>query len=812
MDDVAAQPLSLSGQSASEAMRLLGTTLDQGLGTAEVQSRLGRYGHNEVPEQRSSLLRTFLSKFWGLTAWMLEFIILLSWLLGKFSDVYLVSLLLIINAVISFSQETRASGAVEALKAKLHINARVLREGSWSTVPARELVPGDVIRVRQGDFVAADGKLITGELSVDESSLTGESLDVQKTADAVLYSGSIVRRGEGSVVIVATGAHTYFGRTTELVQMARPRLHVEEVVSQVVKSLLVVVGALLSLALVVIVLKRMPVLEVLPLLLVLLLGAIPVALPVMFTVSMAVGSTELAKKNVLVTRLSASEDAATMNVLCVDKTGTITMNRLSVASVQPMDGHSERETILYGALASNEANQDPLDLAFVNAARQNGWLEPSIVQKSFVPFDVRTRRTEAAVEQAGREFRVMKGSVRAVAKAAGLNAQGLARLEGQASKWAQRGYRTLAVAKADAPGRWQLVGLVSLVDAPRPDSRQLLQELRDLGVEVKMLTGDALPIAREIASSVGLGEEVISAAQLRAAAEQSRARAAELALHSDGFAGVYPEDKYDVVKDLQAAGRVVGMTGDGVNDAPALRQAEVGIAVSNATDVAKGAASVVLTSEGLASIVDLVKNGRRIHQRILIWVTNKISRTILKASFVVIAFLVSGKFVVSAFAMLLVTFLNDSVKISLSTDNVRWSQQPATWDLKEAVKAAVALGLLMTVEALGLLYFGSQRFGLAVSDGSLHTFSFEILLYFAIFSILVVRESGHFWNSRPSRTMIIALVLDALAGAVIPSVGIPGLTPLPLGPTLLVIGYTGVFSLGLNDYVKVLLARSEGSV
>jgi H+-transporting ATPase len=807
----ASEPVAdLAKAPATEAVKGLQSNADTGLAQAEATARLKQYGYNEVPERKANPFIQFAKKFWGLTSWMIELIIVLSWILHKYPDVVIVSALLVVNAILSFAQEQRASGAVEALRHKLQVAARVLRDGVWKVTAARELVPGDIVRVRPGDFVPADVKIIAGDLGVDQSALTGESMEVEKRADDVLYSGSIVRRGEATCVAILTGVSTYYGRTTELVQIARPRLHIEEVVSQVVRWLLLIVGALLSLTLIVSVLRGVQLLEILPLMLVLLLAAIPVALPVMFTVSMAVGAMELARRGVLVTRLSAAEDAATMNVLCVDKTGTVTMNKLSMAEVIPLHGFTEQQVILYGALASQEANQDPIDLAFIQTARQRRLINDSFAVKTFVPFDPQTRRTEAVVQQDGREFRTMKGAVRSIAQACGLDEGAIGELEATSSELAMKGHRTLAVARADDQGQPRLVGLATLYDAPRPDSKALIAELKGLGIAVKMLTGDALPIAREVAAEVGLGENVSRVAELEELAKANPVGAAELAEKSDGFAEIYPEGKYTVVKSLQGRGHVIGMTGDGVNDAPALRQAEVGIAVSNATDVAKGAASVVLTAEGLSNIVALVENGRRIYQRIVTWVVNKISRTILKSSFVVLAFLVTGKYVISAFGMILVVFMTDFAKISLSTDNVRWSQKPDRWNVAGLVRVAAILGLLMVAESFGLLYIGFKYFGLNADIEALQTFTFEILLYFAIFSLFVVRERRHFWDSMPSKTLLSVLTLDAIIGMIVATVGIPGMKPIPFTQTLAVIGYAFAFSLVVNDLIKFILVKETG--
>jgi len=792
---------------AEEVIIALQSNLEHGLESTEVGTRLKKYGYNEVPEKKVNPAATFARKFWGLTAWMLEAIIVLSWILQRYSDLYIVAGLLVFNAILGFAEEQRASDAVESLKEKLRVNAKVLRDAAWRTVTARELVLGDIVRTRAGDFVPADVKIITGELEVDQSALTGESMEIEKGPDNVLYSGSIVKRGESNGIVVSTGAKTYFGRTAQLVQLAKPKLHMEEVVSNVVRWLLIIVVALIALALAFSILEAKDLLELLPIILVLLLSAIPVALPAMFTVSMAIGSMELTRKGVLVTRLSASEDAATMNVLCADKTGTITMNKLSIANIIPSNGFTEQQVIFYGALASQEANQDPIDLSFINMAKQQNLLNRSFTQETFVPFDPKTRRTEATVKKNNNEFQVMKGAVNVIAQACGLNEDSANQLELQISGFAAKGYRTLAVAKTNGQKQPELVGLVTLHDPPRPDSKQLIQELEELGVSVKMLTGDALPIAKEIAKDVGLGENVIRAADLKELVKEDSIEATEAADKSDGFAEIYPEDKYAIVKSLQATKHVVGMTGDGVNDAPALRQAEVGIAVNNATDVAKSAASVVLMNEGLTSIVDLVKNGRVIHERITAWILSKVVRTLQIATFVVLSFLLTGSYAVSAFAIILYFFMTDFVKIALSTDNLKWSKKPDSWNITGLIKASSILSILVVTESFALLYVGLNVFHLTVADETLYTFTFEILFYSAMFLIFSVRERGHFWNSRPSRTLLTAIVISIIAATVVTTTGIPGLKPLPMTVTLFIISCSVAFSLILNDIVKFLLVK-----
>ena len=801
-------PPDIASASIPDALAALHVDPGTGLTQAEVKIRRKEHGYNEVAEKKQHPVLKFLGKFWGISAWMLEVIMVLSAVLRKYSDLVVVGALLVVNAVVSFTQERRAAGVVATLRKRLQVSARVLREGVWNVIPARELVPGDIIRMRPGDIIPADVKLLTGTLTVDQSALTGESKDVDKAPSAALSSGSVVRRGEGNGVVMLTGANTYFGRTTELVQEARPKLHIEAVVAKVVSWLFVIVSTLLCVVVALSLIRGLSLLEILPLMLVLLMAAVPVALPVMFTVSMAVGSKELAKRGVLVTRLSASEDAATMDVLCVDKTGTITMNQLAVTGVLPLEQATEADVVFAGALASQEANQDPIDLAFLAAAKERHIFDnlAKVTPVSFAPFDAKNRRTEAVVEQNGQRIRVMKGAVRTVAEVCGLQSPAIEALEARVSESAAKGYRTLAVARGPETGTPALLGLVSLYDPPRPDAKQLIAELRDLGVSVKMLTGDALPVAREIGQEVGL-HNLRRVADLKAAGALASNQAVDLLAGADGFAEVYPEDKYIVVQHLQAAGHVTGMTGDGVNDAPALRQAEVGIAVSTATDVAKGAASVVLTEPGLTNIVALVEQGRTIYQRILTWIINKISRTILKAGFVAIAFIVTGKFVISALAMLLLVFMTDFAKISLATDNVRPSRKPETWNIGGFITVSVVLGIAMVAETLLVLRLGWSHFNLAADNLALSTFSFLMLLYFAAFSVVSARERSWFWSTMPSKTLLLALLADVLTGTVLSFVSLLGFKPLPWRPVLAVFVYAMVACLGVNDAVKVAMIK-----
>ncbi len=784
-------------------INLVDTDPAKGLNQSEVESRLKQYGYNEVPGKKTGSFLLFIKKFWGLSSWMLELIVILSWFLHRYLDAYIVLALLLFNAIIGFIQEHNASNAVEALKQRLQINVKLLRDGIWKTLAARDLVPGDIIRIRIGDFVPADVKIIQGEIKIDQSALTGESLEIDEKPGEYIFSGSIVTKGEATGMVTVTGANTKYGKTIELVKAAGPKSHIEEIISKVVKWLLFIVGTLLVIALIASYFKGVNMLEILPLMLVLLLGAIPVALTAMFTVCMALGSKEVVQQGVLITRLNAPDDAASMDILCVDKTGTLTINKLSIAKLDAAKDFTEDDVLRFGALASQEANHDSIDMAFIDAAKQKNILK-DYVQMTFIPFDPQNRKTEAEIKKDNEEFKVMKGSFNVIAQVCALDQKSAADWELKIDEFGTEGYRTLAVARANLNDKPQFVGLVALHDPPRADSRKLINELRKLGISVNMLTGDALPIALEIAKEVDIGDAIILASALQ---KTDKGDVVELLEKSNGVAEVYPKDKYDIVKAYQAKGHIVGMTGDGVNDAPALKQAEVGIAVRSATDVAKGAASIVLTEEGLVNILSPIKVGRMMFERINTWILNKIARTILKTCFVVVAFLILGKYVISASAMLLMIFMTDFVKISLATDNVKGSEKPAKWEINRLAKIGIVIGLLMTLESFGILFIGLDWFKLNADGEALSTFCFEILLFFAIFSIIIVRERGHFWQSNPSKTLLLLLIGDFILGVLLSTFGLLGFKPIPLKQTLSVFAYTAIFSFLINDIIKVSLFK-----
>jgi H+-transporting ATPase len=776
---------------------------EDGISSSEASSRLSKFGYNEVPVKKTSFALVAAKKFWGITPWMLEITIVFTFLLGRYADTYIVSGLLVFNAALSIFEENRANSAVEFLKQKLSIQAKVKRDGKWISIPARELVVGDTIRLRAGDVVPADVRVAHGNAEVDQSALTGESLSVSRKEKDTINSGSVLTRGEVSGTVSATGTRTYFGRTVELVQLAKPKLHMEEVTAKVVRWLIAMVVVLLAIAVSVSFARHADPIEIVPLAVVLLVSAIPVALPAMFSISMALGSMELAKRGVLVTRLSASEDAATMDVLCADKTGTLTKNKLVISETAAYNGFNDSDVVLFGALASNEANQDPIDLAFLNSGKQRGLQMLRNKQDEFFPFDPSTRMTKAMISSEEGKFYAAKGAVSAISDLCKIEESRRKEINQNLEDFTKKGYRVLAVARGEAEGKFALVGLCALSDELREDSPELVRELEALGISVKMLTGDALLVAQEVAQKLSLGPRIRKMSEFRQCTSEDEF--AHIIEESSGIAEIYPEDKYKIVKGLQRKKHVVGMTGDGINDAAALKQAEVGIAVKSGTDVAKGAASAVLTSDGLEPIVEMVKIGRMVYQRILTWVINKIVKTFQVVVFVVLAFLATGNFVVSIFSMVLYLFLTDFVTLSISTDTVRFSEKPDTWNIGWLVKLGVLVGTLTVAESFAALYIGVAVFGLSGELEGLHMFIFAYLVFSGLFNVFILRERKHFWHSRPSKPLLTAIIVDVALVMGISLFGFYDLLPITLAELAFALGWALVSSLVLNDPIKVKL-------
>ena len=683
---------------------------------------------------------------------------------------------------------------MDALRSRLSVAARVNRDNEWVTVPAANVVAGDVVRVRAGDFVPADLRVVDGALTVDQSALTGESLPVEVGAGATANSGSIVGHGEATGVVTATGPRTAFGKTAELVDQAAPPTHLETIVLSVVRYLLV-----LDIGLILVVLVATPLIGVgwcdaLPFALVLLIASVPVALPATFTLAQAIGSRQLARAGgdghgVLVTRLSSIQEAASMDVLCTDKTGTLTRNELTVDDTCAYPPTTPDQLLSLAASGSDPAGRDAIDLALLAAAPAHS----SAVRLSFAPFDPATKRTEATVADSGRHRRIVKGAP-AVLEA--LTPTPPATLAIDVDRLAARGARVIAVAVAEGGDPLSIVGLVALADPPRPDSAELISELHRLGIEVKMVTGDSLPTARAVAGAVGLGTRIAP----REALLNNPASAAD----HDGFAGVFPEDKYQLVRALQHAGHVVGMTGDGVNDAPALRQAEVGVAVASATDVARAAASMVLTDPGLVNVIAAVQESRRVYRRMTTWTLNKIIKTVQVTTFLTGSLLWTRSFVMTPTLMVMLLFANDFVTMALGTDRVQPAPLPRRWRVRPLVAAAGTLGLVTVAESF--LVLALCRGPLHLAPAEVNTAVFTHLVFSGLATVYVVREHNWFWSSAPSRALTVATVADVIAVTTIGRLGL-GVTPISLPVIALIAGVALAFMFLLTAVQKIVLRR-----
>ena len=768
-----------------------GDVSPRGLTRTEAETRLRQYGPNAVREAKPHLLLAIARKFWAPVPWMLEVTIILELILGKRPEAIIIGFLLVFNAGVGFVQENRAQNALALLRKRLPVKARVLREGQWQLLPAEDLVPGDFIHVRMGDIVPADVRLAGGDIQVDQSTLTGESLPLEAGSGQALFAGSVVIRGEASGEVTATGARTYFGKTAELVRSATTVSHLQAIIFTIVKYLIMLDGALVLILLLYSRLAHLPMMEMLPFALMLLVASVPVALPATFTLATALGSMELAGSGVLVTRLSAIEEAAAMEVLCSDKTGTITQNHLAVTSLQPYSPYGENDLLRFAMLASDAASQDPIDLAIL-AAADSHHIDPAGWQTlESIPFEPATKLSEAILSKSNQRSRAIKGAPEAVAN----RVKRPPNYSPDMERFSAQGYRVLAVA-AGPDDDLSFVGLLALEDPPRNDSKTLIQSLHDLGVRVIMITGDGLATARAVATRVGIGSRAVESKDL------GKETAAEV-LQSDVFAGVYPEDKFHIVQALQRAGTVTGMTGDGVNDAPALKQAEVGIAVANATDVAKAAASLVLTNPGLTDIVAAVKTSRRIYQRMLTYTLNKIIKTIEIALLLSVGVMLTGTLVITPLLIVLLLFTNDFVTMSIATDTVSYSQQPDHWHIRSLVLVGLALGSLILVFSFGTFLAGRDWLQLPLPQ--LQTLVFITLVFTGQGTVYLVRQRQHFWKSRPSKWLVLSSAADIVVVSILASRGIlmVALPPQVLFGVLIACGGY----LAAVDFVKTGLLR-----
>ena len=770
------------------AVGALKGTAESGLSSALARQLLAEWGPNTVPEQGPMVLARLVGGLWAPVPWMLEATIMLEALLGKWLDAGVVAAVLALNAALGFVQQGRAQAALALLRQRLSITARVFRDQSWRLVPAAELVPADVVHIRVGDFVPADLRLGEGSVLVDQSTLTGESLPVERARGDTLYSGSTVARGEATGTVTATGARTYFGRTAELVRTSRTSDHLAAVVLRMVRVFIALDVLLAVAGTAYLLLTGASGQDVASYAVVLLLASVPVALPAAFALAGAVGAQHLASQGILTARLPAVQEAGAMDVLCVDKTGTITQNRLVVAETVASGPLGEGAVLRWAATASDEATQDPIDLAILRAAPAVPATQFQRV--GFVPFDPATKRSEATLETTTGMVRVTKGAPQVIADLCG------ASLDSDVARLGESGARVLAVAVRDGEGPWRAAGLVSLADPPRPEAADLVERLTDLGVRLVMVTGDGAATARAIASAVGIPGETVRAGAIRGDALQQD-------LDELGFgvvAEMLPEDKHHLVRRLQAAGHVVGMTGDGVNDAPALRQADVGMALAGATDVAKSAAGVVLTREGLSDIVGLVEESRRIRQRSLTYALNVSIKKLEVPILLAVGVFAWRQFVFTPLLMALLLLGNDVVSMAITTDRVGYSRRPDRWNVRNIILGALVVAAPLLAVSITVLWVGRDvwpRFDL----GHLRTLIFLTLVVSSQAGIYLVRTRSHAWTTPPSRWLL-AATTAALAAVTALVVTGTLMSALALGVTGAVFGVVVLGAL-VADLIKV---------
>ena len=784
--------------SINEALEKLNSNI-KGLSEQEAAKNIEKYGYNEIREEKENYPLMFLKKFAGPVPLLLIVVIVISYILRNFNDMYIILALLFFNTIIAFYEEYRADLSIQALKQRLRSNARVLRSGSWKEVSSRDIVPGDIIRIRFGDIIPADVKIIDCDyLEIDESVITGESLPIAKKESEVAYAGAVVKVGEATCLVVRTREGTSYGRIATLMESAKPKHHLQGTIMHIVKYLV-----LIDIAIIVILFGygvlglHAGIAGLLQFLLIVFLASVPVALPSAFTVAMALGTEKLQKRSVLVRKLDAVEDTATMDVLCMDKTGTLTKNLIVVKELVAFDSKKDADVIRYAAEASREEDKDPIDNAILNYAKKIRVKRGN--QIKFTPFDMSTKRTEAIIKNGNSEYKVIKGAVVVVLELCKSKRGEKEKITKLVADYAKKGYRSLGVA-VDSGRGFKLIGIIALYDEPREDAAELIKELNGMGVETKMLTGDNIAVAIETASSLGLKGEIIDMSTLN----KNDKKIYSVISKAGGFANIYPEDKYTIVKALQSHKKITGMTGDGINDAPALKEAEVGIAVSNATDVAKSAAAMVITEKGIEVIIEAVKESRRIFERMLTYAMTKIYRVVQTVGFIAILFLGMHGFIgITPFLLILLLFTNDIANITIATDNVAYSMSPDIWKVKAVMYTMVLLGGVMIFEMLLLV---PLKLALGLTLLQFQTCAFLLLDISNKFGIFNMRTKKLFWRApKPSIALLVGSAAGVVAGLVFAFFGI--LVPkVGVEPILAVIGISVLF-LFIVDFIKVALFK-----
>ena len=780
---------------------------ENGLSKSDAQARLAFYGLNTIQEKHKSPLLKFLSYFWGPIAWMIEIAAILSAVVHDIEDMVIILVLLFFNAVVGFWQEYQASNAIAQLKKNLALKARAFRDGQWSSIDATNLVPGDLVKIRLGDVVPADIALLEGDyLSIDQSALTGESLPVNKRTGDLIYSSSITKQGEMTGVVTSTGVHTYFGKTAKLVSSAKTVSHFQKAVMHIGDYLIFISLALVVILVLVGLERHLPIMELVQFALILTVASIPVALPAVLSVTMAVGAIKLAKLKAIVSRLESIEELAGMDILCSDKTGTLTQNKLTLGEPVMFNGANEHEVILSAALASDIENPDAIDSAILQKLNDDKALQ-SFQTQHFMPFDPVQKRTETDIKTGQNHlFKVSKGAPQVVLDLCNPDNSLRERAEKTVNEFALKGYRALGVAKTDEAGHWIFLGILSLFDPPREDAASTIKDAKAHGVDIKMVTGDNIAIAKQIAAELGLGENILLANQIIKAKDKEDIihNVAQCAERADGFAQVFPEHKYWLIKDLQANNHLIGMTGDGVNDAPALKQADVGIAVSGATDAARAAADLVLTGTGLSVIINAIEEARRIFERMNAYAIYRITETIRIMLFMVSAILVYNFYPITAVMIILLALLNDLPILTIAKDNTWLSPTPVSWDMRKVLTIATVLGIVGVTQTFLLLIIAKNYFH--VSLGQLQTIIFLKLAIAGHLTLLVARTRRFFLASPyPAPILIFAIISTQTVSTLIAAMGwfVTSISWKYIG---LIWAYCLVWVF-INDSVKLLIYR-----
>ncbi len=790
-----------------ELMELLASN-EKGLSGSEVKGRLEQYGYNELAQKDVHPLLKLLGYFWGPIPWMIEVAAILSLVVRHWPDFIIIVVLLVFNAVVGFWQEYKAGNAVEALKKQLALKTRALRDGKWQEVDAKEIVPGDVIRLRLGDVIPADVKLIQGDyLSVDQSGLTGESLPVSKKKGDICYSGSVTKQGEMVALVTGTGMDTYFGHTAKLVESAGAVSHFQKAVLHIGNYLIYLSLGLVSILVVAQIVRHKPMLELFQFALILTVASIPVAMPAVLSVTMAVGALALSKMKAIVARLESIEEMAGIDILCSDKTGTLTQNKLTLGDPVCFKAGDDQELILAAALASKEEDQDAIDLAVLGGLR-----DPAVVkgyrEVNFIPFDPVEKRTEATVKDAhGQTFKVTKGAPQVVLDLAQVDDATRRKADKIVNDFATKGYRTLGVARAEDGRSWRFLGILPLFDPPREDSADTIARAQQHGIEVKMVTGDNEAIAREISGQLGLGDNIQPADRFFAKDPDPAHLSSEAAVQierADGFAQVFPEHKYGIVKALQARGHLVGMTGDGVNDAPALKQAEVGIAVSGATDAARAAASLVLTMPGLSVIIKAVEEARRIFERMNSYAIYRITETIRIMFFMVLAMIVYGFYPITAIMIILLALLNDLPIMTIAYDDTWLDPNPVRWRMHRVLLVSSILGAVGVIETFALLAIAKSWLGVSVA--MLQSIIFLKLAVAGHLTLFVARSRKPFFSRPYPAPLLLLAILGTQALAILIVVFGWFVTPIPLFYVGLIWAYCLAW-IFIEDLAKIIVYR-----